>query len=110
MVVVDIGAGEGYFTFRIARRVGQNGMVYANDINTKLLYILDERRKQERVENITTILGKPDDPLLPEKKIDIALLVNLVHLLDKPIVFLKNIRSCFKPGGTLILVQWDAEK
>jgi SAM-dependent methyltransferase len=94
MVIADIGAGEGYFTFRLARRIGQNGLVYANEINKE----------------ITTILGEPDDPLLPEKKIDIALLVNLIHLVDQPVVFLKNIKPCLKPEGTLVLVQWDAEK
>lgn len=110
MVIADIGAGEGYFTFRLARRIGQKGLVYANEINKEFIKAIDERIRQEGVENITTILGEPDDPLLPEKKIDIALLVNLIHLVDQPVVFLKNIKPCLKPEGTLALVQWDAEK
>lgn len=110
MVIADIGAGEGYFTFRLARRIGQKGFVYANEINKEFIKAIDERIRQEGVENITTILGEPDDPLLPEKKIDIALLVNLIHLVDQPVVFLKNIKPCLKPEGTLALVQWDAEK
>jgi len=110
MVIADIGAGEGYFTFRLARRIGQKGLVYANEINKELIKTIDERSRQEGVENIKTILGEPDDPLLPEKKIDIALLVNLIHLVDQPVVFLKNIKPCLKPEGTLALVQWDAEK
>ena len=110
MVIADIGAGEGYFTFRLAHRIGKKGLVYANEINTVFIKNLDERCRQEGVENITTILGKPDDPLLPEKKIDLALLVNLIHLVDKPVVFLKNIKPCLKPEGTLVLVQWDAKK
>ncbi len=110
MILADIGAGEGYFTFRQVRRVGQKGLVYANEINKEFIKIIDQRCRQEGVENITTILGGPNDPLLPEKKIDIALLVNLIHLVDKPVVFLKNIKPCLKPEGTLVLVQWDAEK
>jgi len=110
MVIADIGAGEGYFTFRLASRIGQKGLVYANEINREFIKTIDERCRQEGVENITTILGEPDDPLLPEKKIGIALLVNLIHLVDKPVIFLKNIKPCLKPEGTLVLVQWDAKK
>jgi SAM-dependent methyltransferase len=110
MVIADIGAGEGYFTFRLARRIGQKGLVYANDINRAFIKAIDARCRQEEVENIATILGKPDDPLLPKKKIDMALLVNLIHLVDKPVIFLKNIKPYLKPEGTLVLIQWDAEK
>ncbi len=110
MVIADIGAGEGYFTFRLARRIGQKGTVYANEINREFIRAINERCKQEGVENITTILGEPENPLLPEKKIDIVLLVNLIHLVDKPVDFLKNIKSSLKTKGTLVLVQWDAKK
>lgn len=110
MVIADIGAGEGYFTFRLARRIGKNGLVYANEISKEFIKTIDERSREEGVKNIRTIQGEPDNPLLPEKKIDIALMVNVIHLVDKPVVFLKNIKPCLKPEGTLALVQWDAEK
>lgn len=110
MVVADIGAGEGYFTFRLARRIGQKGLVYANEISRAFIKAIEEHCRQDGVENIKTILGDSDDPLLPENKIDIALLVNLIHLVDKPVLFLENIKPCLKPEGRLVLVQWDAKK
>jgi len=110
MVIADIGAGEGYFTFRLARKVGQKGIVYANDINKTFIQAIKDRSKTEQVENVMTVLGDADDPLLPEKMIDLALLVNLIHLVENPVVFLENIKPSLKPEGTVVLVQWDAEK
>lgn len=110
MSVADVGAGDGYFTFRLAERVGPHGRVYANDIDNRALQVVRDKCREEDIRNITVILGKEDDPLLPEKSIDIILMVNVIHLVKNPSLFLKNIEKCLKPGGTLVIVQWDAEK
>lgn len=110
MTVGDVGAGDGYFTFRLAERIGPDGRVYANDIDNRALQVVRDKCREEDIRNITVILGKEDDPLLPEKSLDIVLMVNVIHLVKNPSLFLKNIEKCLKPGGTLVIVQWDAEK
>src|SRR5712691_10436338 len=73
--VADIGAGSGWFTVRAAQRVGNGGTVYAVDINRDYLDYIDKRAKRENLANIRVVLGKDDDPLLPEKSVDAVLLL-----------------------------------
>ncbi len=110
MTIADVGAGEGYFTLRLARKVGYEGKVYANDINESFLEKIRNSCKKEGFNNVITILGNSDDPLLPEGKIDMVLMVNVMHLLENPSTFIKNIRPSLKPEGCLIIVQWDDKK
>jgi ubiquinone/menaquinone biosynthesis C-methylase UbiE len=110
MVVADIGAGDGYFTFWLSERVGKEGRVYANDIDDDALQVIRDRCNKDEIKNITAILGKEDDPLLPGKSIDLALMVNVIHYVKNSTMFLKNLKHSLKPGGTLVIVQWDAEK
>jgi ubiquinone/menaquinone biosynthesis C-methylase UbiE len=110
MMVADVGAGEGYFTFHLAERIGNNGNVYANDIDNSALQVIRDRCEKENIQNISVILGKEDDPELPERKMDIVLMVNVLHLINNPSVFLKRLGKSLKPGGKLVVVQWDAEK
>jgi SAM-dependent methyltransferase len=110
MVVADVGAGDGYFTVLLAEKVGEEGRVLANDIDGRALAVLRDRCRAEKIENVTIIQGKPNDPLLPEASVDLALLVNVIHLLDNPAEFLGNLKVSLKPGGVLVFVQWDADK
>jgi ubiquinone/menaquinone biosynthesis C-methylase UbiE len=110
MNVADIGAGYGYMTFRLARRVGPEGRVYANEIDERFTRRLDERCKDEGVANVTVILGAETDPRLPGKTMDLVLMVNVIHLVDEPVDFLRRIQPSLKPGGKLVIVQWDASK
>jgi len=110
MIVADLGAGDGYFTFKLAERVGKIGRVIANDIDDNALQVIRDRCKNEGIKNITVILGKEDNPLLPVKSIDLAMMVNVIHLVKNPTVFLTNIKHSLKPGGILVIIQWDAEK
>jgi SAM-dependent methyltransferase len=110
MVVADVGAGEGYFSLLMAERVGDGGRVYANDINERALGVLRERCREDKIENIKIIKGKPDDPLLPEAAVDLALLVNVIHLVENRAAFLENLKRSLKPEGTIVFVQWDADK
>ena len=90
--VADIGAGSGFFTVLAARRVGDQGMVYAVDINPEAIQYIDERAKKEDLHNIKTILGKPDNPLLPAP-VDAVLLLKTYHEIAQPIVLFRNLRN-----------------
>lgn len=110
MIVADVGAGEGYFTLRLARRVDSAGKVFANDIDDRSLKNLEARCKDERLENVALLRGTPSDPQLPEKTMDLVLMVNVIHLVDDPVEFLQRIKPSLKPEGHLAIVQWDAAK
>jgi ubiquinone/menaquinone biosynthesis C-methylase UbiE len=109
MVVADIGAGSGYYSSRIARRVGPTGRVYATDIQPGMIEILDRRIKSEGVTNITTVLGGMDDPKLPPASIDLAIMVDVYHELQQPQLFLQRLKETFKPNGRLVLLEFRKE-
>jgi SAM-dependent methyltransferase len=110
MQVGDAGAGEGYFVFKLASKVGEKGHVYANDINWRSLQTLKKRAKEKGLANVTTILGKANDPLFPEGQLDLILMVHVIHYLDRPKEFFENLKRGLKPGGNFALVQWDRIK
>ena len=109
MVVADIGAGSGYYSTRIAKRVGPTGRVYATDIQPGMIEILERRIKNEGLANITTVLGGMDDPRLPPGTIDLAIMVDVYHELQQPQVFLQRLKPAFKPGGRLVLLEFRKE-
>jgi hypothetical protein len=87
--------------------------VYATDIDERQLIIIGDRMQREGIKNIVTILGKKDNPGLPEGQIDIVLMVHVFHLIihnQDPLAILENIRPSLKPHGLLVLVQWDGKK
>jgi len=109
MVVADIGAGSGYYTSRMAKLVGPAGRVFATDIQPGMLEILNRRIQSEGLANVTTVLGAMDDPKLAPASIDLAIMVDVYHELQAPQVFLQKLRSVFKPGGRLVLVEFRKE-
>jgi ubiquinone/menaquinone biosynthesis C-methylase UbiE len=109
MVVADIGAGSGYYASRIAKRVGPAGRVYATDIQPGMIALLDRRIKLEGLTNVTTVLGGMDDPRLPPKSIDLALMVDVYHELQEPQLFLQRLKEIFKPDGRLVLLEFRKE-
>ena len=109
MVVADIGAGSGYYSSRIAKRVGPAGRVYATDIQQGMIDILERRIKAEGLTNVTTVLGGMDDPHLPAKSIDLAIMVDVYHELQQPQIFLQRLKEAFKPGGRLVLLEFRKE-
>jgi len=110
MRVADVGAGDGYFTLRLAAAVGARGEVFASDIDASALHRLEEKRDSAALQNVHIIHGTEDDPLLPDASIDLVLIVNTIHLVDRPAVFLQNVRRSVRPNGTIVFVQWSAEK
>ncbi len=109
MVVADIGAGSGYYTSRIAKKVAASGRVFATDIQPGMIAMLDRRITSEGLGNVTTILGAMDDPRLPPQSIDLALMVDVYHELQQPQVFLQRLKTSFKPGGRLVLLEFRKE-
>jgi ubiquinone/menaquinone biosynthesis C-methylase UbiE len=109
MIVADIGAGSGYYSSRIAKRVGPTGRVYATDIQPGMIALLDRRIKSEGLTNVTTVLGGMDDPKLPPKAIDLAIMVDVYHELQEPQIFLQRLKETFKPGGRLVLLEFRKE-
>jgi ubiquinone/menaquinone biosynthesis C-methylase UbiE len=107
--VADIGAGSGYMTVRLSKRVGSNGVVYASDIQQPMLDILDKRLKSSRITNVQLVLGAPDDPKLPTASIDLALLVDVYHEFSQPQAMLRGIHEALKPGGRLVLLEYKKE-
>jgi len=108
-IVGDVGAGVGYMTARLARRVGPNGKVYANDIQPEMLEQLRKNMAREGIGNVTTVVGAEDDPHLPPNTLDLVLLVDVYHEFSKPQAMLRKIRESLKPDGRLVLLEYRKE-
>lgn len=107
MVVADIGAGEGYYTVRLADAVGPKGRVLAQDIDREVLARLGDRVVRERLDNVSIKLGAPDDPKLPEASFDRVFLVHMYHEVAEPYAFLWHLWPALKPGGQVVVVDVD---
>lgn len=107
-VVADIGAGTGYFTFRIAERVSE-GKVYAVDIQPEMLDIIKARMQERNAQNVVPTLGSEQNPNLPENAIDVALLVDAYHEFEYPFEMMQAIVKSLKAGGRVIQIEYRAE-
>jgi len=110
MTIADIGAGRGRMTVFFSVRVGDNGRVFANEIDESALNYLKERCKRNNMNNVTTFLGTVDSPLLPTGEVDIAFMLLTYHHLEKPVDMLKNTIPCLKKDGVLVIVEHDPER
>ena len=108
-VVADVGAGVGYFTLRISRRVGETGKVLAVDIQQAMLDQLIKKRDQAGLQNIETLLGTETDPRLPVNSMDLVLMVDVYHEFSRPVEMMERIRASLKPTGRLVLVEYRGE-
>lgn len=107
-VFADIGAGTGYYSFRLAKLVPQ-GKVLAVDIQQQMLDLLTQKAAQQNIPNVQTILGAVDDPKLPANSVDYALLVDAYHEFDHPREMMQGIVKGLKPGGKVLLVEFRGE-
>ena len=107
-VVTDLGAGTGYFTFRLAPLVPR-GRVYAVDIQPEMLQILEDRMEAEGVTNVAPVLGTETGPGLRPESTDLTLLVDAYHEFSRPREMLESIYRATRPGGRLVLVEYRAE-
>jgi SAM-dependent methyltransferase len=108
-IVADVGAGSGYHALRIAKMVGDKGKVYAVDIQEEMLAIIADKAKKSKLTNIEGVLGKIDDPNLPESKVDLVLLVDVYHEFSHPYEMMQGIVKSLKPGGRLAFAEFRAE-
>jgi ubiquinone/menaquinone biosynthesis C-methylase UbiE len=109
MVVADVGAGTGYMSLRMAKRVGPSGKVYANDLQPEMLRRLRENAAKAGITNIETVQGEEADPKLPAGRMDLVLLVDVYHEFSKPREMIDKIRESLKPTGRLVLLEYRKE-
>lgn len=107
MTVADIGAGEGYYTVRLAERVGPKGRVLAQDVVPAVREKLAARVYREQLDNVSVTLGGPADPRLPENSFDRILMVHMYHEVGTPYEFLWRLRPSLRKGGRVVIVDTD---
>jgi arsenite methyltransferase len=104
--VADIGAGAGWFTIRLAQRVGPKGLVYAQDVQRVMLDAIKRRVQREGLENVTTVQAHGNDPNLPENTLDAILMVDAYQEVENRVVYLRNLANALKPKGRIGIVNW----
>jgi len=105
-----VGAGRGYFTFKMSKRVGDKGKIFANEISSGKLDYIRNKYKKEGITNITAVLGKIDDPLFPEGKLDIVFMCYVFHHLEMHVEFFRNIKRSLKQGAIVVIFEQDPGK
>lgn len=106
--VADLGAGAGYFTIRLARRVGPNGMVYAEDVQDEMLGSIKRRVDREQLTNVRTVKGTFDDPLLPPD-LDAVLIVDTFNAFERPVTVLTRVRESLEQGGRVGIIEYKKD-
>jgi ubiquinone/menaquinone biosynthesis C-methylase UbiE len=109
MTVADMGAGSGYFTVRLAKRVGDSGTVYAVDVQPAMLSLIRKRMHDQKLTNIKPILASESDPGLPKNSLDLILMVDVYHELSQPQKVLRKLRSALKSDGRLVVMEYRKE-
>jgi ubiquinone/menaquinone biosynthesis C-methylase UbiE len=107
--VADIGAGSGWFSVRAAARVGAGGAVYAEDINPDALKYIEERIAKEKVSNVKTVLGSPDDPKLPPDSVDAVLLLKMYHEIAHPVELMAKLKGSLRPGAKVGIIDKNGD-
>lgn len=105
--VADIGAGDGYYAVRLARRLGSSGTIFAQDVEAKYVKRLQERMRREGIAGVKLILGLPRDPKLPPNSIDVAILSHMYHEIENPYEFLYRLRPGLAPGAHVGVIDND---
>lgn len=104
--VADLGAGSGYFTFRLAHHVGNSGRVYAVDVSPDMIVHLNQRIRDVRLKNVVTILSAPDDPLLADASVDRFFICDTWHHIENHSRYLALLKKMLKPGGQIVMVDF----
>ena len=107
--VVDLGAGAGYFTWRLAQRVGPEGKVIAVDIQQKMLDLTAQELKKRQLGNVRLVLGTESDPGLPAGAVDLVLIANAYHEFSQPEAMLAAVVKCLKPDGRVAVIEYATE-
>lgn len=107
--VADIGAGVGYTSLRLAKRVGPRGTVYATDLQPEMIEMLTDNARRAEVTNVKPLLCTAEDTKLPDAKIDLVIMVDVYHECPDPETTLKGVLKALKPGGRFVLVEFRGE-
>jgi ubiquinone/menaquinone biosynthesis C-methylase UbiE len=108
-VVADLGAGSGYFTFRIAPKIGKAGKVLAVEIQDEMIATLRRRATEQKITNVEVVKGSESDPNLPVNGVDLVLMVDVYHELAYPFEVMTKVRKALKPGGRVVFVEYRKE-
>ena len=105
-VIADIGAGSGYFTFRLAQHVGGKGKIYAVDVSPDMILHINRRIRDLNVGNVVSVLSDPDDPLLPVRSIDRFFFSESWHHIENQTKYLALMKRMLKPGGQVVMIDF----
>jgi ubiquinone/menaquinone biosynthesis C-methylase UbiE len=108
-VVADLGAGSGFFSFRISPKVGGTGKVLAVEIQDEMLQTIRERAHAQKITNVEAVKGSETDPNLPVNGVDLVLMVDVYHELSYPFEIMTKVREALKPGGRVVFVEYRKE-
>lgn len=109
-IVADIGSGSGTFSIPMAKAIAPNGILYAVDIDQKMLDYVAERAKKEGLANVRTVLGANDDPKLPVKDVDVAFFHRVLHMIEHRQVYLNATAPYLKPDGRIVIIDKNPEQ
>jgi len=105
-VIADIGAGSGYFTFRLAHFVGDKGKVYAVDVSPDMIRHINRRIRETKSANVVSILAEPDDPLLPDRSVNRFFICDVWHHVENQTKYLSLMKKMLKPGGEIVMIDF----
>lgn len=108
-IVADIGAGTGYFSWRMAKKVGDKGLVYGVEIQQEMIDLMKKQLELRKVTNVKPLLGTTTDPKLPAAGVDLVIMVDVYHEFDQPFEMMENICKSLKPGGRIAFVEFRGE-
>jgi SAM-dependent methyltransferase len=107
--VADIGAGTGYYSWRLAKAVGEKGLVYAVDIQQEMLDLLAQKMVERKINNVNGVLGTVTDPKLKANSVNLVLMVDVYHEFDHPFEMVQALCKALKPGGRVVFAEFRAE-
>ena len=109
-VIADIGAGSGYFTFHLARHVGDKGKVYAVDVSPEMILHVNRRIRDQKANNVVTVLSDPDDPLLPDRSVNRFFFSDSWHHIENQSKYLSLMKRMLKPGGEVVMIDFHKKE
>ncbi|MSP38124.1 MAG: methyltransferase domain-containing protein [Deltaproteobacteria bacterium] len=105
--IADLGAGGGYFTFKLANAAGRTGKVYAVDIDREMTDLIAQQAQKDAVKNVATIVAKDSDPMLPQSGVDLVFTSNTYHHIGDRVAYFANLRKYLRPGGKIAIIDYD---
>ena len=109
-IIADIGAGSGYFTFHLARHVGDKGKVYAVDVSPEMILHINRRTREQKANNVVALLADPDDPLLPDRSVNRFFFSDSWHHIDNQTKYLALMKRMLKPGGEIVMIDFHKKE